>query len=116
MGRSKKAILDGLSRAANVHIVTKSHQWSWPEDLFSAEVLLRLEIDCVFDVGANCGQYGQNLREIGYRGTILSFEPGLLAFRDLEFDPIGFYSVHPGVILDPHEFNCYLLRRDLAQV
>ena len=40
----------------------------------------------------------------------------LSAFRDWGFDPVGFYSVHPGVILDPHEFNCYLLRRDLARV
>ena len=37
-------------------------------------------------------------------------------FRGVRFDPVGFYSVHPSVLLDPHEFNCYLLRRDLATV
>jgi FkbM family methyltransferase len=38
-------------------------------------VLNKLAIDCVLDVGANRGQYGSMLRDIGYRGRILSFEP-----------------------------------------
>jgi FkbM family methyltransferase len=34
------------------------------------------KIDCVFDVGANKGQYATLLRkEIGFRGQIISFEP-----------------------------------------
>src|SRR5262245_34043990 len=35
----------------------------------------RLEINCVIDVGANVGQYGQILRGIGYEGRIISIEP-----------------------------------------
>lgn len=41
------------------------------------------KIDCVFDVGANQGQYARRLRTIGFDGLILSFEPHPTAFEKL---------------------------------
>jgi len=48
-----------------------------------ANVLADREIDCVLDVGANSGQYGRFLRELGYKGYIISFEPVSSVFQKL---------------------------------
>lgn len=48
-----------------------------------AQLLDRHAIGLVIDVGANEGQYGEQLRRHGYKGRILSFEPGVNAHRTL---------------------------------
>lgn len=49
-----------------------------------SEVMFSLGTDLVLDVGANDGAYGREIRDAGYRGRILSFEPNPQAFRRLE--------------------------------
>jgi FkbM family methyltransferase len=44
----------------------------------------RLQINCVLDVGAHVGQYGRFLRNLGYNGHIVSFEPIVANFKQLE--------------------------------
>ena len=48
------------------------------------ELLADLKINCVLDVGAHFGEYGQFLRDIGYTERIFSFEPIAANFNRLE--------------------------------
>jgi FkbM family methyltransferase len=47
-------------------------------------LLAHFNINVVYDVGANTGQYGKLLRRLGYRGRIISFEPLPDAFAKLQ--------------------------------
>jgi FkbM family methyltransferase len=55
------------------------------------DYLRKMEINCVLDVGACTGAYAQELRQLGYRGNIISFEPVPTSFqilrRNMEGDP-----------------------------
>jgi len=42
-----------------------------------------LNINLVLDVGANDGGYGREIRDRGYKGLIISFEPNPIAFKRL---------------------------------
>lgn len=48
------------------------------------EYLTHMEINVVLDVGANVGGYAKMLREIGYRGKIISFEPVPATYKQLQ--------------------------------
>lgn len=68
----------------NSVIVHKSEVHQHPERELLRKLLPHLGVDCVFDVGANRGQYATQLREeVGYKGLIISFEPTPDARADL---------------------------------
>jgi FkbM family methyltransferase len=46
-------------------------------------ILKLLKIDVVFDIGANEGQFAREIRQHGYRGKIISFEPLTSARKNL---------------------------------
>ena len=52
-------------------------------DIRRGRLLETARVDLFLDVGANEGQYAQGLRDFGYRGEIISFEPQEAPFRAL---------------------------------
>jgi FkbM family methyltransferase len=59
--------------------------------------LEHFDVDLVFDVGANKGQFANDLISVGYRGRIVSFEPLVDAHRELEkaASRVRSWDVHP---------------------
>lgn len=68
--------------AVRLAVAGRVHQY--PEIQALRRFLRGFDIDCVFDVGANRGQYATTLRkDAGFKGTILSFEPNPDIFTEL---------------------------------
>ena len=52
-------------------------------------LLDRYAIDVVLDVGANVGAFARQMRDIGYSGRIVSFEPVAVVFKELSARTAG---------------------------
>ncbi|MFC9245982.1 FkbM family methyltransferase [Streptomyces sp. NPDC057136] len=61
-----------VARSFGIDIARYPASWGGPQ---LVQLLNRFEIDLVLDVGAHAGGYGTMLRDSGYRGRIVSFEP-----------------------------------------
>ncbi|MGI9487756.1 MAG: FkbM family methyltransferase [Geminicoccaceae bacterium] len=68
-------------------------------------ILKHHRIDTVLDVGANVGQYGQRLRDWGYEGRIISFEPLASAHAQLvaKSAPDPAWKVVPRMAIGDHD-------------
>jgi FkbM family methyltransferase len=78
----------------------KKFFWRFGVEIRRSPSLLKFlksrQIDTVLDVGANIGQFGLDLRDQGYRGRIVSFEPIKEVFAKLKSvaDRDGNWEVH----------------------
>ncbi|MEM9706357.1 MAG: FkbM family methyltransferase, partial [Pseudomonadota bacterium] len=79
--------LNALTRqVANMKAVDKRLLFQFQEITSLSKLFALMDVDCVFDIGANRGQYAKLLRsQVKYRGRILSFEPGPAPYNVLDW-------------------------------
>jgi FkbM family methyltransferase len=78
-------IIESIGKKFGIVIVPEWRAVRLIEERHLHRLLKYLDVDCVFDVGANIGQYGHMLREyVGYDGRIVSFEPNPAVLGQLE--------------------------------
>jgi FkbM family methyltransferase len=72
----KAEIAQYLASLLDLRVARKGRVGPLLEDDFLERFFQYFEIDCVFDVGANMGQYAKKIRrKLNYKGRIISFEP-----------------------------------------
>ncbi len=77
-----RAVYAAVASSAGAQIAERLKSVSERQAL--RELLSKLQVNCVIDVGANEGQYARLLRRLGFTGQILSFEPNVEVFRVMQ--------------------------------
>jgi FkbM family methyltransferase len=75
---SIKKVIKRTLRRLGYDLIQYPSQETYAEHI--RELLRTLDIDLVLDVGAHHGEYARFLREVGYVGKIISFEPVAVNF------------------------------------
>lgn len=76
MKKIKRFIADIIESASGSYVVPPREVAQLHEKVHLKSFFQHFSVDCVFDVGANEGQYAELLRKkIGFRGPIISYEP-----------------------------------------
>jgi FkbM family methyltransferase len=72
----KRSIKELIERLSGTLIISPRELYLLPEQMHLIRFFEHFSVDCVFDVGANIGQYRDLLRDkLGFTGPIISFEP-----------------------------------------
>jgi FkbM family methyltransferase len=74
LSRRAVSARDALARATGIGIYRYPLGYSMEAEL--RRVIASADITVVVDVGGHRGQFGARMREAGYRGQLISFEPG----------------------------------------
>lgn len=79
-----KSTLLKLKRAFNLTLGIEIVKYPTDELNRRIKLLNHNNIDVILDIGANIGQYGGEMRALGFKGEIISFEPLKAAFEKLK--------------------------------
>ncbi|CAJ1003482.1 MULTISPECIES: FkbM family methyltransferase [Brevibacillus] len=73
-----------LKHAVRTALDTRNFDWVFRQFPNRSQLIAHKRIALVLDVGANTGQFASKLRQQGYRGRIVSFEPLSKEFAQLQ--------------------------------
>ena len=99
----KTLVKKGFNRLG---LEVRRHDPYSPYSMHALKVTMqRFQIDLVLDVGANAGQFAVDIRNSGYTGRIVSFEPLMQAHALLQKASSGdpLWEVHPRCALGDRE-------------
>lgn len=87
LGKSRKQVKLKEVIKANNNIFENIHNFQTANDycyFVGLNIALLGDIDCVIDVGANYGQFAEQILQSGFRNKIISFEPQKEVFEKLK--------------------------------